>query len=65
MEDVQTRVVELEKQRDEARPSAAECQKQLEKIEAAAKVDREEREEMEEGLEEEALGDAKYEGDSC
>jgi hypothetical protein len=33
----------LEKQRDEARSSAAECQKQLEKIEAAAKVDREER----------------------
>jgi len=43
MEDVQTRVVELEKQRDEARSSATECQKQLEKIEAAAKVDREER----------------------
>lgn len=43
VEDIQTRVVELEKQRDEARSGAIEIQKQLERVEAAAKVDREER----------------------
>ena len=43
VEDIQTRVVELEKQRDEARSGVIEIQKQLERVEAAAKVDREER----------------------